>query len=260
MQHMGVVKDFQITITNGGSVAIAPVITNQPQSLTVTQNNNATFAVIAGGTAPLSYQWRFALTNIGGATTSSYTRNGVQTNDAGNYTVVITNSAGAVTSFVATLTVLAPPSIVTPPQNQVVDQGTNATFVVSAVGSLPLGFQWRFFGGDISAATGGAYTRSNVQPAHVGSYAVVITNAAGGVTSAPALLNLNIPSPVLTAAGPGVIQWQGLSNLFYTVESKTNIADTNWTFVLHVSSPSNTLSFTNNSTTEPVRFYRVVYP
>ncbi|TAL05569.1 MAG: hypothetical protein EPO07_03345, partial [Verrucomicrobia bacterium] len=93
MQHMGVVKDFQITIylTNN---SIAPVITNQPASLSVTQGNNAAFSAVAGGTAPLSYQWRFASTDIGGATNSSYTRSNAQPAHAGSYVVVITNSAG----------------------------------------------------------------------------------------------------------------------------------------------------------------------
>ena len=45
-----------------------------PQSQTVAQGSNVTFTVTADGTAPLAYQWRFASTNIAGATTNSYTR------------------------------------------------------------------------------------------------------------------------------------------------------------------------------------------
>jgi hypothetical protein len=74
---------------------------------------NATFTVVAGGTAPLGYQWRFNATNIPTATASSYTRLAVQTNDAGSYSVVISNVAGPVTSSNVSLTILTPPTNIT---------------------------------------------------------------------------------------------------------------------------------------------------
>jgi hypothetical protein len=67
-----------------------------------------TFEVTAGGIAPLSYQWYFNGTNLpGGATNDSLTLENVQTNDAGGYSVVITNVAGSVISSNATLTVMS---------------------------------------------------------------------------------------------------------------------------------------------------------
>lgn len=87
---------------------VPPYITTQPQSLTVTQNNSATFNVTAGGTVALAYQWRFNGTNLAGATGSSFTRNNVQPIDAGDYSVLITNVAGMVTSSNALLTVILP--------------------------------------------------------------------------------------------------------------------------------------------------------
>ena len=68
---------------------------------------NAVFTVIATGTSPLAYEWRFNGNAIPGANQSSYTRSTVQTNDAGNYSVAITNLAGLVTSSNAVLTVLS---------------------------------------------------------------------------------------------------------------------------------------------------------
>jgi hypothetical protein len=67
-----------------------------------------TFTVSAGGTAPLSYQWRFNGTNIPGANLSSYTRMNLQPSDSGNYSVQVTNVAGTITSSNALLTVTAP--------------------------------------------------------------------------------------------------------------------------------------------------------
>jgi hypothetical protein len=91
------------------SVAELPVITNQPQSLAVNPGSPASFSVGATGTGPLNFQWQKNGADIGGAATSSYTIPGVTTNDAGNYTVVITNDYGAVTSQVAVLTVNVAP-------------------------------------------------------------------------------------------------------------------------------------------------------
>lgn len=68
----------------------------------------ATFTVTTTGTAPLSYQWHKDGVNVPGATSASLTLSNVQTNEVGNYAVVITNAYGSVTSSVAVLTVNAP--------------------------------------------------------------------------------------------------------------------------------------------------------
>jgi hypothetical protein len=82
-----------------------PIILSQPQSTTNIAGQNAAFAVSASGTLPLFYQWRFNGSDISGATDSTYSRVNVQTNDAGAYSVTITNSVGTTNSAPATLTV-----------------------------------------------------------------------------------------------------------------------------------------------------------
>src|SRR5947208_13522052 len=52
---------------------VAPAITTQPASQTVSAGQTATFTVAATGTAPLSYQWQKNGTAIGAATAASYT-------------------------------------------------------------------------------------------------------------------------------------------------------------------------------------------
>ena len=64
-----------------------------------------TFTSVAIGTPTPTYQWKFNGSNITGATSSSYTKNNAQLSDAGNYTVVASNSAGSTTSATAVLTV-----------------------------------------------------------------------------------------------------------------------------------------------------------
>ena len=77
---------------------VAPAITSPAQNQTVMVGSNATFSVVASGTAPLSYQWRFAGTNLAGATSSAYLITNVQPAQSGIYTVIVTNLAGAATN------------------------------------------------------------------------------------------------------------------------------------------------------------------
>jgi len=71
------------------------------------------FSVTAGGTPPLRYQWRFNATNIlSGATNSSVSLSNVQTNQAGNYSVIVTNGGGSIISSNALLIVTSPPPVV----------------------------------------------------------------------------------------------------------------------------------------------------
>jgi endonuclease/exonuclease/phosphatase family metal-dependent hydrolase len=135
-QHMAVIKDF--TIPGGNLIATTnpPTISAQPQSQTNFAGGSVSFAVTAGGTAPLNYQWLFNGTNISGATTDPFALANLQQTNAGNYSVIITNSAGSVTSSIAILGITnAPPSITTSPLGQSVFAGQTATFNVLVIGT-----------------------------------------------------------------------------------------------------------------------------
>ena len=82
-----------------------PAVTLQPQSQTVNVGGNAAFIAAANGTPPFSYQWLFNSAAIVGATGNRYGINQVQAPDAGDYSVIFSNSAGSATSDVAVLTV-----------------------------------------------------------------------------------------------------------------------------------------------------------
>ena len=90
--------------------AVAPTITQQPASVSVRANDPVSFSVTATGTSPFSYQWQFGGTNITGANGPSFTIPQVATSDAGTYTVIVSNAAGATASAPATLTI-APPGV-----------------------------------------------------------------------------------------------------------------------------------------------------
>jgi ribosomal protein L19 len=229
--------DFQVVITNmGGSVTslvatltvnpapVPPTIVTPPTIQVVKAGSNASFSVSASGTMPLSYQWLKnggTLTNggaISGSTTATLAITGAQTNDAGNYQVVVTNIAGSVTSIVATLTVNLPPSITTQPSGQTVNVGSSAAFLVVAGGTAPLNYQWRFNGsnlangGQFSGVNTSSLTISNAQPGNAGGYSVFITNIAGNTTSTTATLAINTGGNCFPAPSGLVSWWTGDGN------------------------------------------------
>ena len=91
-----------------------------------------------------------------------------------------------------TLTIYARPSITADPTNQTVAAGSNVTLAVTA-GGAGLGYQWFFNSVPIAGATTSSLTITNFQSVSQGGYSVVLTNAFGPVTSAPAALYLNWP-------------------------------------------------------------------
>ena len=230
--------DYDVIVTNGyGGVTSAvatltvwypPTIATQPSNQTNLVGDNATFTVSAiGYVSGLHFEWRRYGTNFfdGGTYpgTASPTENSllltnVQLSDTASYDVVITNSHGAVTSVVATLTVLASPSIVNPPQDLTLTNGSSGSMSVVASGTAPLSYQWRFNATNLPAATGSSLGFSNVNTSQAGPYQVVVTNIAGSVTSSVATLTVQAPITSLltngsfeTGANPPVNGYRSLS-------------------------------------------------
>jgi hypothetical protein len=174
-----------------------PVITTQPQSQTVGGGMPATFTVEASGTGPLNYQWRRNGIALAGATNAALTIAELRRDDAGDYSVLVGNPAGAVASAVATLNVLIPPSITAQPQSQVVNTNTTVTFTVTATGVGLLRYQWQFNGANIPGATSASLILNNVNLAHEGDYRVLVTDDITTALSAVARLTVKVPPVVL---------------------------------------------------------------
>lgn len=85
---------------------VPPAITAQPLAQSAVLGTGVTFTIAATGTTN-SYQWRKDNVAVAGATAATYTIASVVAASAGSYTVVITNSAGTVTSAAATLTLVS---------------------------------------------------------------------------------------------------------------------------------------------------------
>ena len=210
-----------------------PVITSQPASLTAPVGAAATFSVVASGSP--TYQWRFNGANIASATASSYTLSNVQLSNAGNYDVVVSNSAGPVTSSVAVLTVIS--------------SG------VLANGSFELGFTgWTTNGGNViwltyvPRVTDGTnaveFNAGQTTPNGVLAQSFVTTpgqtyqlafdeGAIGGTPSTPQSLQV-------TVSGSGTLLSQTVT-VYGTGSSSSAYTTTNFTFVAN--SAITTLSF-----------------
>ena len=124
-----------------------PFITNQPEDIVVAEGQPATFQVTAIGSSPLTYQWQKNNVNIPGATASTFTIQSVTSAANGDYRVIVSNSAGNVTSDVATLSVIVNTKpvaeIATPAREQPMSQVRKSNFPVAVpilkTASLPAG-------------------------------------------------------------------------------------------------------------------------
>jgi uncharacterized delta-60 repeat protein len=169
------------------------VWTNQPISRTNNAGTAATFYAFAAGASPV-YQWfkdgvpLSDTASISGSSSSTLTISNALGGDAGSYTVVATNTFGAVTSSVATLTVLDP-CIFAQPLFLYSAVGSNATFAVGAAGTS-LTYQWRKDGVPVPGATNSVLQLNNLQIVDAGFYDVVVSGAYGTATSGKAPLNL----------------------------------------------------------------------
>ncbi|MEY4386057.1 MAG: hypothetical protein RLY20_1340 [Verrucomicrobiota bacterium] len=176
------------------TVLVPPTITSDPTNLTVAAGGLATFNATATGSAPLRYQWYFNTnTTLANATNSSFSLGSAQATNAGTYSVIVTNAVGSATSAVATLTVLAPPSITVQPLPQSVTLSNPATFSVTAAGAAPLTYLWRFNTNTPVGANSNGFTIATVLSNNVGNYSVIVTNNYGAVTSVFAALSLSTP-------------------------------------------------------------------
>jgi hypothetical protein len=88
-----------------------PSIGLQPSSQSVMVGSSASFSVSVTGTAPFRHQWRFNGADLLNATNATYAIQAVGASNTGNYSVVVTNLAGSVTSSNALLTVVFPPTL-----------------------------------------------------------------------------------------------------------------------------------------------------
>ena len=191
------------------TVVYPPSISFQPISQMVAAGPSLTLAVLADGTAPLTYQWRNGAGALAGKTNSSLVFNPSQTNHSGGYSVIVSNSYGVVTSQVATVFVHLPVSILAQPASLVVPYSDPASFGVIAYGfPTPTAYQWSLNGTNLPGATSNVFNILHVRLADLGNYQVVVSNGYSSASSVLAALNM---SPSLTTPFAGATTTWGRS-------------------------------------------------
>jgi HYDIN/CFA65/VesB family protein/Ig-like domain-containing protein/uncharacterized protein DUF1573 len=197
--------DSLLAISLNGNGMTTLTITAQPVSQSVVAGQTATFSVAAAGTGTLTYQWKKNGMAISGATASSYSTPATTNSDNGaQFSVVVTDGSGNLTSNSATLTVSASavaPSITSQPANQAVKAGQTATFSVAATGTSPITYQWKKNGAAISSAASASYTTPPAAASdNNAQFTVTVTNSVSNVTSNAATLTVNAATLVLNAS------------------------------------------------------------
>ena len=199
---------------SGDSGADMPAITSQPASAVIATGSNTVLSVVASGVSP-AYQWYKDGAPIADATAATYTATA-----AGTYYVVVTDPSGTISSANATVTVTDSPSIATQPRSATILAGTSQTLEVEAVGA-GLSYQWFKNGTAIAGATRPAYDASET-----GTYDVVVTNAAGSVSSSPATIAVSatLAAPAITSQPAALTVNAGTRAAFVVGASGTSVA------------------------------------
>ena len=193
-------------------VVKAPTIIAQaPEDLSVCPDEVATFAVTASGEGTLTYQWYHDSVPVSdgsrhsGATDSQLTITGIESADAGEYTVEVGGDCGAVTSSAATLVVKHPTEISDQPDDLSLCPGATAEFAVTAAGEGTLVYQWFHNsvpvqdGERVSGARTNLLTIRDVAAGDAGDYAVNVMGECGPVNSAVATLVVKTATAILEA-------------------------------------------------------------
>jgi len=203
-----------------------PAILSQPRSASTYVGGTVSFDVRVKGAPPITYQWLRNQEPVGSAAAAlrTFTIPSAVAADAGDYSVLVTNAFGSVTSSVVRLNVeaVAAPVIVLQPYGGTVLTGAYHVVTVAAVGAPPLGYQW--FRNDLALtyATNRYLEFASVTPDDGGSYTVLVSNDLGSVRSLPA--HLQVTTTNLRA---GDIRLEN-SNPIYDVDGTTPLSGSNY--------------------------------
>ncbi len=170
---------FGLSMTASIDFPVFNVNTNLPADQSVLLGQPVTFMSDVIGSQSPTYQWFYNATNaIAGANGPAYTIPATTTNNAGTYSLQVSNSLpSVVTTRAAVLTVISTPvTITTQPISQVAVEGTPATFGVSVSGTPVMQYQWSFVGTPIPGATNATYNLPTTYPTNTGAYQVTINN------------------------------------------------------------------------------------
>jgi hypothetical protein len=198
--------------------------TKQPIGSTLCAGDSITLFVASSDTA--EYQWQKDGTDIGGATSKSYSLNSVKEIAEGNYSCIISNSYGKVFSNPAFIKVRTLPEILEQPKSLLVAKESETKLQVRADGSKPLTYIWKKDNVNLIDTTN-ILAINSFEANNEGVYKCVVKNNCGSVSTsdinmymAPSICMVSVTSPKIDGSPYNTIVWTKESKINY---SKYNI-------------------------------------
>ncbi len=174
--------------------ASPPEILLPPTTEIVRKGETAVFRVLASGSGPLKYRWRFEQDEIPNATAAILTVKEAQAANAGRYSVIVENDFGLISRSPAELTV-----VTEMPTSQNVNATRNAVLTVGFSGNASV--QWQFDGTDLPGRIGKMLVVPDVRRENAGLYSAVLNNGAKSFEAGP--VHLAVP----VGGEPGSTVW-----------------------------------------------------
>ncbi len=184
------------TVFSGNAVVTVndPVlIVTQPAGIAANPGSPIQLSVVVAGTGPFSFQWQRNGISIPNATGDTLNLPAVVEADEGNYSVVVTNIVGNVSSSVVPVAVNDPVLITSQPVGVTLNPGASITLAVGVSGTGPFVYEWRRGGVVIPEATNPTLLIASAMEMHEGVYTVVVRNVVGEVVSRNAIVSVNDP-------------------------------------------------------------------
>jgi hypothetical protein len=214
-----------------------PYIAKDPLSKVVVAGANQILRVEAVGWPVPEIQWQHQGTNLPGATSSRLELTNLTAAMAGEYRAVASNVHGSATSAVGVVTVLLtnqPPIVIKYPDSLTRTNGGRAVFGAGVSSLTPLGYQWFHNGSPIAGATNVTLVLPSVDFGSAGYYLLSASNSFGVATSAPAMLNIQVPSgaiaPFITVQPTNQTGSAGQSIQFAVMATGTSPLSYQWAF------------------------------
>jgi autotransporter-associated beta strand protein len=263
----------------GWTPQLAPNIIGQPANVTVSQGQATNFTVSATGIPDPTYQWQHAGTNVPGGTSATLTIASPKRSDGGNYTVVVSNGSGSVTSSVAVLNYTGNVAPVASPSTYSRQAGFSLKIAIAG----DLSTYWSDADGDPVALTGAISSTNGATVSYDSNFVYysnpndvadqinyMIGDGQGGSNSG--VINITVSTgtsaggsqPVTVTGNSATVTFAGIPNSSYEIQRSTNLSV--WVTIYTTNVPSNgVFQYTDNFSdlggiAPPEAYYRTATP
>ncbi|MEA2571455.1 MAG: hypothetical protein QOI24_3456 [Acidobacteriota bacterium] len=240
------------TVTVTVTPCVAPSISNQPASVSISSGTNTSLSVTASGSTPFTYQWYIGASPSTASPTggNSSTLN-VSPSATTPYWVKVTNACGSANSNTATVTVTCvAPLIVTQPSDQTIVTGNTATLTLGHNNSNPSVVWYQGTAPDTQNPVGTSRTITTGPLTQTTKFWAQLSNSCGVVNSRTMTVTVvvNCSSTAITSvtANPSTISF-GLATTLTVVATGTSLS-----YQWYVGASGNTSSPLNGATSDAV--------